>query len=519
MFHIQDTKSAVYHSAENGHIRNFSMKNRLNTILGIGMPIMFLIAILTWFLDAPIWLRDPVRWCAELLLFIYALKKRSITVWIGTAMLLGGEFGYVLPEVGKHLNLLGKIFIQLIKTVIAPLLFATLVVGIAGHSEIRQVGRLGWKSLLYFELATTAALFIGLAAINLSQAGSGIPQPKVKQSMHAIPADSLKSYANKDGQLVFKVGEQAKDLQVKPNPEKQSWEKILLHTFPENIAKSVAEGQILQVVVFSILFGLGLALMHGHQKNVMLEWCEGLSSVMFKFTHIVMFFAPFGVFGAVAHTIATMGFDVVAPLLKLVATLYVALGVFILLVFIPMAWLIKLPMRSFIKAVAEPVGIAFASASSEAALPKAMENMEKLGVPRKIVSFVLPTGYSFNLDGTTLYLSLASIFLAQAGGINLSIGQQLLIVFTLMLTSKGVAGVARASLVILSGTAATFGLPEWPIAMILGVDVLMDMARTAVNVVGNCLASCVVARWEGEFEPVAWEHAPQGSPSNTPEDQ
>jgi proton glutamate symport protein len=490
---------------KNGHLRSTCMKKILNILLGLGMPLLFFIAVLAWFLDAPLWFRDPIRWAAEALLLLYAIRKKSITVWIGVSMLLGGELGYLWPEVGKHLNLLGKIFIQLIKTVIAPLLFATLVVGIAGHSEIRQVGRLGWKSLLYFEVITTAALFIGLAAINLSGAGKGILQPVVQQSVHDVPNDSLKVVTNKDQQLVFKVGDQAKDIQARPNPEKQSWEKILLHTFPENIAKSVSEGQILQVVVFSILFGLALALLHGHQKAAMLEWCEGLSSVMFKFTHIVMYFAPFGVFGAVAHTIATMGFDVVAPLLKLVATLYLALGVFILLVFVPMAWLIRLPLRSFIRAVAEPVGIAFASASSEAALPKAMENMEKLGVPRKIVSFVLPTGYSFNLDGTTLYLSLASIFLAQAGGIELSLGQQLIIVFTLMLTSKGVAGVARASLVILSGTAATFNLPEWPIAMILGVDVLMDMARTAVNVVGNCLASCVVARWEGEFEPVEWD--------------
>ncbi|MBU6325710.1 MAG: cation:dicarboxylase symporter family transporter, partial [Bacteroidetes bacterium] len=337
------------------------MKKTLNLLLGIGMPVLFFLAALSWFTGAPLWLRDTLRWVAEILLLLYAVRKKSITVWIGAAMLFGGELGYVLPEVGKHLNLLGKIFIQLIKTIIAPLLFATLVVGIAGHSEIRQVGRLGWKSLLYFELVTTAALFIGLAAINLSHAGSGIPHPVVQQTSKLIPADSLKTYANKDGQLVFKVGEQARDIQAKPNPEKQSWEKILLHTFPENIAKSVSEGQILQVVVFSILFGLALAMLHGHQKQVMLEWCEGLSSVMFKFTHIVMFFAPFGVFGAVAHTIATMGFDVVAPLLKLVATLYVALVVFILLVFVPMAWLIRLPLRSFIQAVAEPVGIAFAS--------------------------------------------------------------------------------------------------------------------------------------------------------------
>jgi proton glutamate symport protein len=465
------------------------------------MLLLFLGTAIAWYADAPAALQDGLRWGAEILLLIHAIRKRSITVWIAAAMILGGEFGYLLPQAGAALKVTGKIFIQLIKTIIAPLLFATLVVGIAGHSEIRQVGRLGWKSLLYFEVITTVALFIGLAAINLSGAGKGIPMPVFAKGAETIEAERIAVESRTDGQLVFKVDGKQRDVNPKPNPEKQNWEKILLHTFPENIAKSIAEGQILQVVVFSIFFGLALAMIGGPTKTVMLEWCESLSAVMFKFTHLVMFFAPIGVFGAVAHTIATMGFDVVAPLLKLVATLYIALVAFIFLVLLPMALLIKLPIRQFIRAVSEPVGIAFASASSEAALPKAMENMEKLGVPRKIVSFVLPTGYSFNLDGTTLYLSLASIFLAQAGGIHLSLGQQLLIVFTLMLTSKGVAGVARASLVILSGTAATFDLPEWPIAMILGVDVLMDMARTAVNVVGNCLASCVVAKWEGEFEP------------------
>jgi proton glutamate symport protein len=465
------------------------------------MLLLFFAAIITWYFDAPYWVHSAFRWSAELLLLIHAIRKKSITVWIAAAMILGGEFGYLFPQIGGHLKVAGKVFIQLIKTVIAPLLFATLVVGIAGHSEIRQVGRLGWKSLLYFEVVTTAALFIGLLAINLSGAGKGIPKPEFARAGETVQSERIAVESRDDGQLVFKVDGKLRDVNAKPNPEKQNWEKILLHTFPENIAKSVAEGQILQVVVFSIFFGLALAMLGGPTKSVMLEWCESLSAVMFKFTHIVMYFAPIGVFGAVAHTIATMGFDVVAPLLKLVATLYVALVIFIFGVLLPIALLIKLPVKQFIRAISEPVGIAFASASSEAALPKAMENMEKLGVPRKIVSFVLPTGYSFNLDGTTLYLSLASIFLAQAGGIELSFGQQLLIVFTLMLTSKGVAGVARASLVILSGTAATFDLPEWPIAMILGVDVLMDMARTAVNVVGNCLASCAVAKWEGEFVP------------------
>jgi proton glutamate symport protein len=256
------------------------------------------------------------------------------------------------------------------------------------------------------------------------------------------------------------------------------------------------------VVVFSVLFGMGAAMLTKEKRDPMLHFCESLSEVMFKFTEIIMYLAPFAVGAAIAHTVASLGFGVLANLLKLVGTLYLALAVFILVVLVPVGLIIKLPFRQFLKAVAEPVSIAFATTSSESALPKAMENMEKLGVPRKIVSFVMPTGYSFNLDGTTLYLSLASVFVAQAAGIELSFGQQLLMVFTLMLTSKGVAGVPRASLVILLGTVASFNLPPEPVFAILAVDSLMDMARTSVNVLGNCLATVVIAVWEKEFVPV-----------------
>ncbi|MGV3640074.1 MAG: dicarboxylate/amino acid:cation symporter [Adhaeribacter sp.] len=419
-------------------------------------------------LSLPPVLLTALRWAGIALLLYYAGRKKSLTTWILASMVVGAEIGYSYPEFAQSLNVLSKIFLRLVKTIIAPLIFATLVVGIAGHSNLKQVGKMGVKSLIYFEVVTTLALFIGLAAINLSRAGDGI---------------------------TLKATETA-DIQA---PAKQSISDIILHIFPENIAKSVAEGQVLQIVVFSILFGIGLAMLAENRRRPMLEFTESLAETMFKFTNIIMYFAPVAVGAAIAYTVGHMGFGILVNLFKLLATLYVALLVFILTVLVPAALLFRIPIRKFVKAIAEPVSIAFATTSSEAALPRAMEAMESIGVPRKIVAFVMPMGYSFNLDGTTLYLSLASIFVAQAAGIEMTWDQQLLMVFTLMLTSKGVAGVPRASLVILLGTAASFNLPVEPIFIILGIDELMDMARTAVNVVGNCLASAVVARWEGEF--------------------
>jgi len=368
--------------------------------------------------------------------------------------------------------LVSMIFLRLIKTIIAPLLFATLVVGIAGHSNLKQVGRMGWKSLVYFEVVSTIALFIGLLAINLSKAGVGVNVPDVVNQANV------------------------------PSVTPLSGSDMILHIFPENIAKSIYEGQVLQIVVFSIIFGIAVAMIGDKYKNPMLKFTESLAEVMFKFTMLIMYFAPFAVFAAIAYSIGHMGLDILFNLFKLLATLYVALTVLLLTVFLPVALLFRIPVRRFLNAVSEPVALAFATTSSESALPIAMERMEEFGVPRKIVAFVMPTGYSFNLDGSTLYLSLATVFVAQISGIHLPLEKQLLIVFTLMLTSKGIAGVPRASLVILLGTAASFGLPTWPIYIILGIDELMDMARTSVNVLGNCLATAVIARWEGEFNPV-----------------
>jgi proton glutamate symport protein len=411
------------------------------------------------------------RWVGIVVIVGYAIYKKSLTTWILISMIVGAEFGHDLPQIAVKMQVVSMIFLRLIKTIIAPLIFATLVVGIAGHSNLKQVGRMGWKSLVYFEIVSTIALFIGLLAINISKAGVGVIVPEIVNQTNAPPAPV------------------------------STGTDLILHIFPENIAKSIYEGQVLQIVVFSIIFGIAVAMINDKYKNPMLRFTESLAETMFKFTQLIMYFAPFAVFAAIAYSIGHMGLDILFNLFKLLATLYASLIVFLLAVLLPVALLFKIPLRGFIKAVSEPVVIAFATTSSESALPIAMERMEAFGVPRKIVAFVMPTGYSFNLDGTTLYLSLATIFVAQISGIHLPIEKQLLIVFTLMLTSKGVAGVPRASLVILLGTAASFGLPTWPIYIILGIDELMDMARTSVNVLGNCLATAVIARWEGEFNP------------------
>ncbi|HPT21297.1 MAG TPA: cation:dicarboxylase symporter family transporter [Bacteroidales bacterium] len=405
-----------------------------------------------------------------ILLVIFAFRKRSLTTWILVSMVAGAEFGYDIPEVAKKIQVLSDIFLRLIKTIIAPLLFSTLVVGIAGHADIKQVGRMGWKSLLYFEIISTIALFIGLMAINISKAGVGVVLPQ-----------------NPDVPAIATV-------------KTQSAGNFFLNIFPENIAKSVVEGQILQIVVFSIIFGIAVAMVKEKYRTPMIRICESLAETMFKFTNIVMYLAPVAVFAAIAYTVGHMGLDILFNLFKLLGTLYVALIVFILFVLFPVALIFKIPVKQFANAVSKPATIAFATSNSESALPFAMEAMEKFGIPRKVVAFVIPTGYSFNLDGTTLYLSLASIFVAQAAGIDLPIGKQLLICLTLMLTSKGVAGVSRASLVILLGTVVSFGLPVEPVFIILGIDVLMDMARTSVNVIGNCLATAVIARSENEFD-------------------
>ena len=441
-------------------------------VLYLALAALTVTAILTvishYLTPLPQTLLLAVRWITLATFIFYAAIRRTLTTWIVVAMLIGAALGHDWPSLAINLRVVAQIFLRLIKTIIAPLLFATLVSGIATHSDLKKVGRMGVKALIYFEVVTTLALVIGLAAINISKAGVGI-------QVAAPAADSLPA-------------------------QKVTWQDTLLHTVPENIAKSVADGQILQVVVFSILFGIALALVREERRRPLVQLTESLAETMFKFTNIVMWFAPLGVGAAIAYTVGSTGMGILVNLAKLLATLYVALFVFVFGVLLPIALVVRVPIRRFIGAAAEPVTIAFATANSEAALPRAMEAMEALGVPRQTVAFIMPTGYSFNLDGSTLYLSLAAIFVAQAAGIHMSLGQQLLLMFTLMLTSKGVAGVSRASIVILLGTVGSFGLPVEPVFILLGIDQLMDMARTSVNVLGNCLATVVIAKWEGDFE-------------------
>ena len=423
--------------------------------------------------NAPQGLFESIRFILIGMLFIVSFFRRKMSLWIFSAMVFGIEVGIDFPLFSLEMERLAKIFLRLIKTLVAPLIFATLVVGIAGHSNLKQVGRMGLKSIIYFEVVTTIALFIGLMAINLSQAGKGVS---------------------------VEANEKLKEKSTELLAQRAEHKDHIVEIFPENIAKSVAENSVLQIVVFSVIFAIGLGMVKNEQhKLTMLRMNESLAEVMFKFTDIVMYLAPLAVFGALASTVAKSGVDVLMSLMKLVGTLYIALVVFILAVLLPIALLAKIPIRKFLTAVSEPVSLAFATASSEAALPKAMENLEKFGIPKHIVGFVIPTGYSFNLDGTTLYLSLASVFIAQMSGINLSIGEQISICLVLMLTSKGVAGVRGASFVILAGTVASMGLDPEKASVILGIDAVMDMARTSVNVLGNCLATAVIARSEGEL--------------------
>jgi proton glutamate symport protein len=467
---------------------------------------LFTIAAILHVFDMQGWasIGDPVlvtsRWVVVASLVLFGIYKRSLTTWILVAMAIGVEIGVDFPKGSQDLKFLSTIFLRLVKTIVAPLLFATLVVGIASHANLKQVGRMGWKSILYFEVVTTIALVIGLTAINITGAGKGVKVPS--ELLKELPRSSEKQLQAKVIGILDSAGVQLpKDLiNTLPDAPGKTWQDHIVDIFPENIIKSIYEGNVLPIVFFSVIFGIALALLNDRKKKPMLEFSESLAETMFKFTNIIMYFAPFGVGAAIAVTVGHLGIDILKNLLLLLVTLYVALIVFILAVLLPIALFIKIPVRKFVQAIREPVSIAFATTSSDSALPKALENMEKFGVPRKIVSFVIPTGYTFNLDGTTLYLSLASVFVAQAAGIDLSFGEQLMIGLTLMLTSKGVAAVPRASLVILIATAATFHFPLWPIMAIYGIDELMDMARTSVNVIGNTLASCVIARWEGEFD-------------------
>ncbi len=403
-----------------------------------------------------------------LLLLWVGLRWRSLTGLILVGMLVGVHVGIDAPALAVNLHFLSDIFLRLVKTIVAPLILVTLISGIAGHGDLRSVGRMGWKSLLYFEVLTTVALVLGLAAANLAHAGDGL----------VLPPD-LRGDLGATAPL--------------------HWQQFLVQVFPENLAKSIAEGQVLQVAVFAVIFGLGLAMVSREKATPLLRLTESMTEVMFRFTNLVMYLAPAAVLAAIAYTVARLGPGVLLHLGKLLGAFYVAAAVFVGGVLVPVALLAKVPLRRFAQHVSGPAAIAFATAASEAALPRAMEEMEEFGVPRRVLAFVIPAGYSFNLDGSTLYLAMAMVFVAQVAKVQLGFGQQAVMLGTLMLASKGVAGVPRAVLVVMLATASTLHLPSEPILVLLGVDALMDMGRTAINVIGNCLASAVVARWEGVF--------------------
>jgi proton glutamate symport protein len=394
------------------------------------------------------------------------LKKLSLTAWIFIALVIGILVGVFFPEFGKALAPVSNIFLRLIKSIVGPLLFGTLVYGIASAGELKTMGRIALKAVTYFEVATTLALVIGLVVVNVFQPGAGI-------SLTAENGAPLPTLA-------------------KP----VSFSGVLEHAIPSNIFESLAQNDVLQMVVFFFLFGAACSAIGSKAKPV-LDFAGSVAEVMFRYTKYVMYLAPFGVGAAIAVTIGSKGVGVLFSLGKLVGTLYLAQGLFVVLVLGSALMIARVPLGPFIRAARQPFILAFSTASSEAALPLALENMERLGIPKHIVGFVLPTGYSFNLDGSTLYLSLASVFVAQAAGVHMPIGTQITMMLTLMLTSKGVAAVPRAALVILAGTLGTFHLPLEGISLILGVDALMDMCRTSVNLLGNCVATAVVAKWEG----------------------
>jgi len=420
--------------------------------------------------------------CLALALAIpFPYRRRSLLVWTFLAMLTGAELGVDAPRIATQTHFLGEIFLRLIRMIVAPLIFGGIVTGIAGHNELRGVGRVALKSILLFEVITTFGLLLGAAAIDLTQAGAGVTLPVLAQM-------------------------------AAPTAHPEGWQQILVNIFPDNIARAVAENQILQVAVFALLFGTALALLPEPKRAPLVTVLQSLTDTMFRLTRIIMVAAPIAAGAALAYTVGSMGLATLLPLGKLLLTCYVALGIFLAALALLLLFA-RIPVGRFAAAVAEPAALGFATTSSEAALPLAMERMEEFGVPRWIVSFVIPTGYSFNMTGSSIYLSMAALFAAQAAGLHLSLGQQIVLLATLALTSKGIAGVPRATLFILMAVASSFQIPASAVLMLLGIDTLMDMGRTAMNVIGNCLAAAVVARWEGELTIPQQLPSPQKFPS------
>ncbi len=438
--------------------------------MALAAAVLFAAGLIAGLFPVPAGLAAGLRWVAIALFVPFALRRRSLLAWTFFAMLAGAELGVDAPQLASQTHFLGEIFLRLIRMIVAPLIFGGIVTGIAGHNQLRGVGRVALKSLVFFEVVTTFGLILGAVAINLSQAGAGVTLPASTQA-------------------------------ATPVARPEGWQQILLNIFPENIAQAVAQNQILQVAVFALLFGTALATLPEPKRAPLVAVLQSLTETMFRLTRIIMVMAPIAAGAALAYTVGSMGLQTLMPLAKLLVTCYATLVTFILLVLAPILLLARIPLGRFTAAVAEPAALGFATTSSEAALPLAMERMEEFGVPRWIVSFVIPTGYSFNMTGSSIYLSMAALFAAQAAGIHLSLGQQIVLLATLVLTSKGIAGVPRATLVVLLAVAGSFQIPATAVLMLLGVDTLMDMGRTAMNVIGNCMAAAVVARWEGELKP------------------
>jgi proton glutamate symport protein len=436
--------------------------------LALGSAVFFAGGLIAAVFHISAELAMALRWVAIGLFVPYAARRRSLLVWTFFAMAAGANLGVDAPQLAAQTHFLGDIFLRLIRMIVAPLIFGGIVTGIAGHNELRGVGRVALKSIILFEVVTTFGLLLGAVSIDLTQAGAGV----------ALPA-SVEGSA--------------------PAVRPEGWQQIVTNIFPENIAKAVAENQILQVAVFALLFGVALATLPEPRRAPLLAVLQSLTETMFRLTSILMVMAPVAAGAALAYTVGSMGVATLLPLAKLLVTCYAALAIFLLTVLAPILLLARIPIGRFAAAVAEPAALGFATTSSEAALPLAMERMEEFGVPRWIVSFVIPTGYSFNMTGSSIYLSMAALFAAQAAGIHLTVVQQIVLLATLVLTSKGIAGVPRATLVILMAVAGSFHIPATAVLMLLGVDTLMDMGRTAMNVIGNCMAAAVVARWEGEL--------------------
>lgn len=401
-------------------------------------------------------------------------SSKKLTIHIFLALVLGIIFGWLCPKYAVKMQPLGDMFLRMVKMIIAPLIFATLTVGIAGHGDVKNLGKIGFKTIVYFEIATTIALIIGLVMANILQPGSGFNIEVSSSSMALVE-------------------------QMQTTPQAVSLSQMIVHSIPTSVIESMAKGDLLQIVVFAIFFALAICAV-GSKARPVLDVLQSTCEIMFKFTEFVMKFAPMGVFGAISYTIGQNGIGILGNYAKLIGITYLSLIVFVALVLIVVCKIIKVSFRGLLKTIKDPALLAFTTASSEAALPKAMSQMEKFGVPKSIVSFVMPMGYTFNLDGSTLYLTLATLFCAQIANVNLTIEQQLMIMFTLMLTSKGIAGVPRVSLVILTGTLTAFGIPIIGVAVLLGIDQILDMGRTTVNLIGNCVATAVIARWENEFD-------------------